>query len=374
MSQIGFGSRIRKSPFFDSTIEAGAAAFTIYNRMYMPVSYGNPDAEYELLTTAVALWDVAAERQVEIVGPDAKALVQYLSARNLESIKPGVARYAPLCDHNGVLINDPIVVCVNPDRYWLSIADSDVLLWVRAVAGERGDNVDVFEPDVSPLAIQGPLAEQLMADLVGPEMVAGLGFFKHCFAEIQGIPFVLCRSGWSKQGGFELFLTDGTRGNELWSIVMDAGEKYGIGPGTPNQQERIESGLLSYGSDHLRDATPLEVGLGAFVSLDNDIDFIGKAALLADRSGQSGRRPRRLVNVDINGPAISNTHPWPLTRGGVPVGELRNMVWSPRLQRSIGLAFVDAVAAEPGTVLSAQAEWQTLEAVVSGQPFGDPRA
>jgi len=275
MADIGIGSRVRKSPFYDSAVAAGATAFTIYNAMYMPVSYGDPTGEYQRLTTGVSVWDVAAERQVEISGPDAFALSNYLSARDLTGMKVGRARYAPICDHEGRLINDPVILRVGEDRYWFSIADSKLLLWARAIGGERYSNCEVMEPDVSPLAIQGPDAQALVGDLFGHELVDGMGFFHHCPVELDGIPIVLCKSGWSKQGGFELFLTDGSQGARLWNLVMEAGQKYRIAPGTPNHLERIESGLLSFGSDHDADTDPIEAGLGAYTSLDDGREFVG---------------------------------------------------------------------------------------------------
>lgn len=374
MAQISIGSRIRKSPFYDSTIAAGAESFTIYNNMYMPTGYGDPDGEYERLTERVALWDVAGERQVEIAGPDAAMLAQYVSARDLSALKVGRARYAPMCDHQGRLINDPVILRVDDDRYWLSIADTEVLLWVRALAGERGDNVEVFEPDVSPLAIQGPLADELVRDLFGADLVDGLGFFHHAPVELEGIPIVLCRSGWSKQGGFELFLTDGAQGNRLWDLVVEAGRGYGIGPGNPNQPERIESGLLSHGSDSDRDTDPIEAGLSAFTSLDSDVDFCGKAALLA-RLERPVRRP--IVNVTFNGnrdDAEWCRNPWSASVDGNEVGWLRNATWSPRLSRWIGIAQVETPHDAPGTTLSVvTGSGAVVCAVVTDEPFGTIR-
>lgn len=368
MPEIAVGSRVRKSPFWESTIAAGASQFTVYNHMYMPTSYGDPEAEYRRLTEAVAIWDVSAERQVEIVGPDARALTQRLCARDIMSCRPGRARYAPMCDHQGRLINDPVALCLDDDRFWLSIADSDVLLWAKAVAGERGDDVRVFEPDVSPLAIQGPLAADLAGDLFGHEMVDSMGMFHHRFAEIDGIPLVLCRSGWSKQGGFELFLTDGSRGGELWSKVVDAGEKYGIGPGSPNHQERVESGLLSFGSDTDADTDPVEAGLGAFVSLDMEHDFIGKAALQARIADGVARRV--VVNVAFDSEVPRCENPWDAFIDGVPAGRVHNAVWSPKLSRAIGLALVPAVMTRPGNRLCVATPEGPCMATISEAPFG----
>lgn len=375
MPEIMLGPRVRKSPYYEATVAAGVSAFTIYNHMYMPMSYGDVAEEYRRLTARVALWDVASERQIEIVGPDAARITQYLSARNLAGLKPGRARYAPICDHDGYLINDPVVLCLADDRFWFSIADSDLGFWAKAIARERRADVRVFEPDVSPLAIQGPSAEDLAIDLFGAEVVGPLGFFHHVGVELDGIGLVLCRSGWSKQNGFELFLTDGSRGVELWDRVLAAGARFGIGPGAPNAAERIESGLLSFGSDNDSQTDPFEAGLGAWVNLDGEYDFVGKAALLerVERGIE-----RSLVNVsftDGSGSAASLPleHPRSVRLDGQVVGELRNAIWSPRLGHGIGIALVHRSATTPGTRLAVDIDGVVCSVVVAPEPFGTPR-
>ncbi len=368
MPNVTIGSRIRKSPYYDATVKAGATGFTIYNRMYMPMSYGDPMGEYERLTTGVSCWDVAAERQVEITGPDAGALTQYVSARNLAGLLPGRARYAPMCDFDGCLINDPIALCLTENRWWLSIADNDMVLWVKAIAGAENFDVDVFEPDVSPLAVQGPKADSVCRDLFGADIIDSLGFFHHREHDLDGIPMVICRSGWSRQGGFELFLTDESAGLELWDRVMAAGEPYGIGPGSPHQMERIESGLLSFGSDTDADTDPFEAGLGGFVDLHADHDFIGKGALRARQADPSQRR--RLVNVTIDGDMPVSEHPWPAVLDNQAVGQVRTATWSPKLGQNIGLALVALDSSTPGTVFVVDADGIDLKATVDTVPFG----
>lgn len=346
---VTISPRIRKSPFFDGTIAAGAASFTVYNHMYMPTSYGDPAAEYHRLLHGVSMWDVAAERQVEIVGPDAEKLVRYLTPRNLGACEIGKGRYIPLCDHHGRLINDPVMLRLEDDLFWLSIADSDVILWVRAVAAERGYDCEVSEPDVSPLAIQGPKAEDVVADLLG-EWVREIKYFGFQQTSLKHIPLVVARSGWSKQGGFELYLRDGDFGMELWDAVREAGSKYGIGPGTPNHVERIESGLLSYGADHDRDADPFELGLGKLVDLTRDDEFIGKEAL--KRRAEGGAR-RKLVGFAFDGePFVANQHPLELeAEDGAPAGTLRAACFSVRRKENVGVAFVPVACAGIGTAL-----------------------
>lgn len=372
MAEITIGSRIAKSPFYAATVAAGATGYTIYNRMYMPTSFGDPLGEYDRLKTGVSMWDVGAERQVEIVGPDARAFTDRLSARDLSTLKPGRARYTPICNHAGVLINDPIALCLSDDRWWLSIADSDVLLHCQAVAGSEGFDVDVFEPDVSPLAIQGPKAVDVCRDLFGADLIDGLGFFHHRPVELDGIPMVICRSGWSRQGGFELFLTDGSRGQDLWDRVAAAGAPYGIAPGTPHHMERIENGLLSYRADTDDDTDPIEAGLGQWCDLERD--FVGRDALVA-RHDDAGAR-RRLVNVVVDrgdlgdDPLWTADQPHAASVGGAAAGELRVAVWSPKLACHVGLALVPVEHAEPGTRLDVDGLGDLVSMTVTDVPFG----
>ena len=275
-----------------------------------------------------------------------------------------------------------MVLCLDDDRFWVSIADTDLGFWAKAVAAERGADVRVFEPDVSPLAIQGPLADDLATDLFGADVVGSLGFFCHG-VEFDGIELVLCRSGWSKQNGFELFLTDGSKGLELWDKVMAAGARFGIGPGAPNAAERIESGLLSYGSDNDSQTTPFEAGLGSWVNLDAEYDFIGKQALR--RQFERGIE-RSLVNVSFADDSrlaplfpLENPRELTLVGGGEGdadagvVGELRNAVWSPLLGHPIGIALVAISAAVPGTALLVEMDGVGFGLVVAAEPFGTPR-
>ncbi len=368
MTGLVFGPRVRKSPFFDATVTAGATSFTIYNHMFMPTSYGDPIGEYERVKTGVSLWDVAAERQVEIVGPDATAVAQLVSARRLTDLRVGRARYAPMCDYDGCLINDPIALRLEENRWWFSIADSDMVHWVKGIAGAGGFDAHGFEPDVSPLAIQGPKADEVIRALFGNELVESLGFFHHRPVDLDGIPMVICRSGWSRQGGVELFLTDSTKGQTLWDRVMEAGAPFGIAAGAPHQMERIESGLLSYASDTDPDTDPIEAGLGAYVNLDDDFDFVGKQALIARHADPSTRR--RLVNVTLDGEMPRPEHPWEAHSGGVFVGQVRTATHSPKLGRNVGLALVPVACAEAGTTFAVDADGATLTATVMDTRFG----
>lgn len=350
--EIAIGANLRKSCYFDATLRAGAKNFSVYNHMLIPGHFGDPDGEYQRLMTGVAMWDVAAQRQVEVIGPDAARLVQYLTPRNLSGTKVGQGRYVPICDHGGYLINDPVLLKLAEDRFWLSVADSDIHLWAQAIAQERGWQAVVGEPDVSPLAIQGPLAVEVTAALFG-DWVRELRYFGFRETALAGIPLVLARSGWSKQGGYELYLTDGRRGTELWDLVAVAGVPFGIGPGAPNDIERVESGLISYGSDMRRQvipADPFEMGLGGLVDLEREDDFVGRAAL--QRIAARGPARRR-VGFWVDGTPPSPGHPVPVHLAGDVVGVLSEMVFSPRLGCSIGLGLLRADLDDATTGLTA---------------------
>ncbi|WP_136442146.1 glycine cleavage T C-terminal barrel domain-containing protein [Pacificoceanicola onchidii] len=340
MAEIGPNTRLRVSPFYNATVQDGVTAFSPYNAMLMPVSYGNPDAEYDRLLNGVSQWDVSVERQVEITGPDAARLVQLLSVRDLSTIEVGKGKYIPMCDHRGVLINDPVVLKHGSHTFWLSIGDNNILMWARAIAAERGLNVAICEPDVSPMAVQGPKAEEVVAAVFG-DWVRALRYFWFAPAEISGIPVIVQRSGYSKQGGFEIYLRDGSRGTELWNIVKEAGQPWGIGPGNPNPIERIESGLLSYGGDTDDQTTPFEVRLGKYVDLDLDDDVIGITALRRIKA-EGVRRQQLGIVFDT-----SERHPghaiwYDIEKDGQKIGHMTCGAWSPRAQAMIGFALVGA--------------------------------
>lgn len=365
---LTFGTRVAKSPFFDETLAAGAVSFTVYNHTWMPTSYGDDEAEYWRLIDAVAMWDVSCQVQVELAGPAAGALAQAVVCRDLTGMEIGQGKYAPMADHRGRLINDPVLVRVDEDRWWLSLADSDMLFWCRAVAAERGLDAEVTQPEVFPLAVQGPRAADVMADLFG-DWVRNLPRFRFCPAAVDGIEVVLVRSGWSGRGGFEIYLLGRERGSDLWRLVAEAGRPWGIGPGAPNYVERMESGLLSYRADTTDDSDPFEAGLDRFVDLDSGADFIGRSALEDIR--RTGPRRRR-VGLFIDGaPVSSPDHPWPITAGGAneAVGTLRAAARSPRLARNIGVALLDTPWAHPGTEVTVQTPTGTRTAQVTPLPF-----
>ncbi len=343
MFSIFPSARLRPSPFYDATLAEGVTSMTVYNHMLLPTGYGQPEAEYWRLINGVSQWDVAAERQVQLRGPDAGRLAQILAARDLSRCAVGQGKYVPLCNHQGVLINDPILLKRADDLYWLSIADSNIWFWAEAVATERGLRVEVSEPDVSPMALQGPKAVEVVAHVCG-DWVRGLKYFWFRDTEIAGIPVVVARSGWSKQGGYEIYLRDGSRGTALWNIFREAGAPWGIGPGNPNWCERVESGLISYGGDTDAATNPFEVRMGKYVDLDVPNDTIGIAALRRI-SAEGPRRQSLGVILDEPEPVASGFSWHPILQGGVRVGDLTNVAFSYRLHQNIGFALISSACA-----------------------------
>ena len=345
MFSISPSTRLRPSPFYEATLADGACAMTIYHHMLLPTSYGHPEEEYWRIINGVSMWDVAVQRQVELRGPDAGRLAQILAPRDLSGCAVEQGKYVPLCNHDGVLINDPILLKLDEDRYWFSIADSDIWFWAEAIARERGLDVAIGEPDVSPLAIQGPKAEAVVAAIFG-DWVRDLRYFWFRAAEVEGIPVIVARSGWSKQGGFEIYLMDGSKGSALWAIVKEAGAPYGIGPGNPNWCERVESGLFSFGGDSDARTNPFEVRMGKYVDLDVPDDTIGIQALR--RIAAEGPKRHQLGVVLDAGAPVGAGFTWSdIEREGDRIGDLTTCVWSYRMTRNIGFALV-SVSARPG--------------------------
>lgn len=338
MAEIGPNTRLKVSPFYQATIDDGVAAFVTYNRMLLPVSYGDPAGEYERLMTGVSQWDVGVQRQVQLKGPDAARLAQILSVRDLTRCRADQGRYVPMCDHRGTLINDPVVMKRADDLFWFSIADNNVLLWARGIAAERRLNVEITEPDVSPMAVQGPKAEDVIEAIFG-SWVRDLKYFGFRETSIGDIPVVVARSGYSKQGGFELYLMDGQRGTELWNIVREAGKPWDIGPGYPNPTERIESGLLSFGGDTDDRTNPFEVRLGKFVDLNLDDEVIG-IVNLRDIHRRGIERHQLGILLDGDEPRPVHAVWYDVLADGRKVGDMTNGTWSPRRGCTLGYTLI----------------------------------
>ena len=368
---IGFGTQIRKSPYFDATLRYGAREFSVYNHMYIPRDFGDPVENYWNLVNKAILCDVAVERQVEITGPDAARFVQLLTPRNLSECHVGQCKYVMITSEEGGIINDPILLRLGENHFWLSLADSDVLLWAKGVAVHSGMDVSIGEPDVSPLQLQGPRSLEIMKVLFGVE-IGTLRYFWLRDLELDGIPLVVSRTGWSSELGYEIYLRDASRGDELWERIMAAGQPFGLRAGHTSTIRRIEGGMLSYHADMDINTNPFELGLDKLVDLDMEAAFIGKAAL--KRIKAAGIR-RKQVGLQITGPPIeaTNTRFWPLLARDEQVGIITSAVYSPQLERNIALAMVSLEWAGKGSELLARCSSGDHHAIVVDVPFIDPQ-
>ena len=352
MALISPSRRLRRTPFSEGVEAAGVKAYTIYNHMLLPTVFESVEADYRHLKTHVQLWDVAVERQVELRGPDAGRLMQMLTPRDLRGMLPGQCYYVPMVDETGGMLNDPVALKLAEDRYWISIADSDLLLWVKAIAHGFRLDVLVEEPDVSPLAVQGPKADELMARVFGPDVMA-LKFFRFGWFDFQGNWLVVARSGYSKQGGFEIYVEGSALGMPLWNALMEAGADLEVRAGCPNGIERIEGGLLSYGNDMTRENTPHECGLGRFCSTQTAIGCVGRDALL--RVAKEGPVQQvRPLSVDGDCPPCDRI--WPLYAGTKRVGQITSAARSPDFDTTVAVGMVRMTHWDPGTRLETETQ------------------
>ncbi len=362
----------RKSPYYQRTVEAGCTSWDLYNHMLIPTLYDDDLKEYWHLLNHVTLWDVAVERQVEITGPDAARFTQLLTPRDLSKTAVGQCKYVVICAPDGGIVNDPILLKLAEDRFWLSLADSDALLFAMGVQAFAGMDVELREPDVSPLQVQGPRSKDVIRKLFGDD-VMNLKYYWCTEAEVDGIPLVISRTGWTGEVGYEIYLRDGSRGADLWDTVMDAGQEFDIRPIAPSDQRRMEAGIFNYGNDMDLTNNPFEVtGLERLVELDNDNVFVSREALT--RIAAAGVS-KKLVGVRIDGPPLPMWLEdfWPVTKDGAVVGRLTSASYSPRLDMNMGYAWVPIGFASEGTVLQIEAPIDAMAATVVALPVLDPK-
>jgi len=367
-----FGPWYRRSPYFDATRRAGCTAYDIYNHMYLPGYYDDPDVEYALLNEGVTMWDVGVERTVEVSGPDADKLIDMITCRDLTKCAVKQGKYMIVTAPDGGIVNDPVLLHVDENRWWMQLADSDAGLYALGVLGASGLNAKVTLPDVHPMQVQGPLSAKTLEKLVGSAIYDIKYYWCENFS-IDGIPVLISRTGWTAIPGFEVNLLDYSRGDDLWDAVAGAGEEFGIKPIAPCEARRIEGGIFNYGSDMTLDDTPLHVmGLERLVE-DQPQDYMGKAALEALKTKGVDRK---LVGLDLPGDQLRAelSRTWDVVRDGTTVGRVTDAVWSPGLERNIGFVWVPIDMAEPGTKLEIHTEHgTTIEGTTASIPFVDPR-
>jgi len=368
---FGFGTQIRKSPYFDSTVKWGATGFSVYNHMYIPRDFGSPEQNFWNLIQTAILCDVAVERQVEITGPDAYKFTQLLTPRDLSKLAIGQCKYVLITNNEGGILNDPVLLRLAENHFWLSLADSDVLLWAQGVAVNSGLNVQIKEPDVSPLQLQGPNSGDIMVKLFG-EDIRELKYYWLREYDLDGIPLIVSRTGWSSELGYEIYLRDGSKGNELYEKIMEAGKTHGLQPGHTSSIRRIEGGMLSYHADADINTNPFELGLDRLVNLDADINFVGKDAL--KKIKQDGIK-RKQVGIEIDCEPLTgpNTTFWELQKDDKKIGKVTSAVYSPRLKKNIALAMVEIQQTEIGNKFEVISNEGKFNCTVVEKPFYDPK-
>jgi len=368
MSLVQRGARLRRSPYFEATQRWGAKAYTVYNHMLFPIRFDDLEAEYWHLLEHVTLWDVAVERCLEISGPDGFAFTQLLTPRNLNACAVGQAKYVLVCAPDGGILNDPVLTRMDENRFWLALASSDALLYAKGLAAYAGMDVELRELDVAPLQIQGPKSKDVVRALFGDEILE-LRYYFFLEREVEGIPVVVTRTGWTSELGYEVYLCDPTRGTDLWELILEAGRPHQIRPTGPCDIRRIEGGIFNWGADMTYENNPFELGLDRLVDLD--VPCVARAAL--NRIAAEGVR-RRIAGVELEGerfPCLNFTK-WPVVVDGAQIGKVTSAVYSPRLEKNIGYSWVPAELAEPETELHVESEWGPRTAKVVGMPFLDP--
>ena len=368
---FGFGTQIRKSPYFNSTVKWGATGFSVYNHMYIPRDFGNPEQNFWNLINEAILCDVAVERQVEITGPDAYKFVQLLTPRDLSKLAVGQCKYVLITNHEGGILNDPVLLRLAENHFWLSLGDSDILLWAQGVAVNSGLNVKIIEPDASPLQLQGPNSVKIMQKLFG-ESIIELKYYWFKELELDGIPLIVSRTGWSSELGYELFLRDGSKGDLLWEKIMEAGKNLGLKPGHTSSIRRIEGAMLSYHADADINTNPYEVGLDRLVSLDSDINFIGKDALKKIKENGVKRKQVGLI-IDCDPLKGPNTTFWKIKKNNKIVGKVTSAVYSPRLKKNIALAMISIEESKIGNIVDIEVMNKTVKSTIVEKPFYDPK-
>jgi len=367
---FSFGTQVRKSPYAEATVRWGAQKFSVYNHMYIPRDFGDPVQNFWNLVNDAILCDVSVERQVEITGPDAARFVQYMNCRDLSKCQVGQCKYVLLTDQDGGIINDTILLKLGENHFWLSIADSDVLLWAKGLAVNAGMDVHIAEPDVSPLQLQGPKSRDILRAAFG-DGPAALKYFWFTEHEWEGIPLIISRTGWSSELGYEIYLREGAAGDRLWEYLMEVGEPMGLHPGHTSSIRRIEGAMLSYQADMTLENNPFELGMDRLVNLDMEADFVSKAALT--RIAENGVE-KLSVGLELEGPPLegSNDEYWPIMIDGLIVGRVTSAIYSPRLEKTIALAMMTKQYAELGTQGVVETTERSRNCIVVPKPFYDP--
>ena len=344
--KLNMSRRIRRTPYTNRVEEHGVSDFTVVNHMLLPKGFKNTiEEDYWHLSKEVQIWDVSCQRQVQISGPDAASLIQKLTPRSIKTMEIGKCFYIPMLNENAGMINDPVLLKLDDDMFWISIADSDILLWAKGYALGLNLDVNIDEPDVYPLAVQGPKSEELLVSIFGEE-IKKIKFFNFRIVDFEGTKQVIARSGYSKQDGFEIYFKVHEKyfdkvemGEKLWDTIWKAGKKFNISPGCPNLIDRIEGGLMSYGNDFTRENNPFECNLEKYCKDDVPHDFIGKQALTKIKN--EGIKQKMMGIIFDGNPCPATGQPLKvLSKDNKKIGQITSGIFSPRIKKNIGLSMI----------------------------------
>ena len=366
-----FGPWYRRSPFFEATLRDGCTAYDIYNHMYLPGYFDDITKEYWALVNDVVIYDVGVERTVQVSGPDADRLIDRITCRDLRKCAVKQGKYMIVTAPDGGIVNDPVLLHVDENTWWMQLADSDAGLYALGVATAAGLDAQVSYPDAYPMQVQGPKSVKTLAKLVGPA-IYDLKYYWCDRFEIGGIPVVVSRTGYTAVPGFEVNILEPSRGTELWDAILAAGEEFSIRPAIPSMMRRLEAGIFNYGSDMTLENNPFELmGLERLVE-EQPQDYIGKEAL--ERVRREGVT-RKLVGLVIDGDELTFDPIgfWPASSGGKEVGKVTDAVWSPSLEKNIGYVWVPIELAAPGNRLDIESERGHLTGTTAAIPFVDPK-
>ena len=334
---IAKSRRLRSTPYTSRIERQGVTAYTVYNHMLLPAAFGSLEDSYHHLKEHVQIWDVAGERQVEISGKDSAKLVQLMTCRDLSKSKDGRCYYCPILDDEAGIINDPVVLRLNENRWWISIADSDVILFAKGLSIGNKFDVKITEPNVDIMAVQGPRSFKLMEKVFG-DKITKLKFFGFDYFDFQGTKHLIAQSGWSKQGGYEIYVENTKSGLELYDHLFEAGKEFNVKPGCPNLIERIESALLSFGNDMDNEDNPYECGFDKFINIDSNINFLGKEKL---KKIKTEGIKKKLMGIKLDAKEISLSGSLDLKdENNNIIGELRSACYSPHFEKVIGIAMM----------------------------------
>jgi glycine cleavage system aminomethyltransferase T len=371
MSLVQRGARNRRTPYYEAEQRHSPLGYTVYNHMYFPIRFDTFEAEFEALLNDVTVWDVSVERCLEISGPDGFTFAQLLTPRDLSKCAVGQAKYVLIVDGDGGIINDPVLTRMDENTFWFALASSDALLFARGLKNAYPDlDVTIKEADVAPMQIQGPRSKDLMRDLIGDEVLDIKYYYFKQFS-IDGIPVVVTRTGWTSEVGYEIYLTDTSKGTELWEKVMKAGEPYNVRPTGPSDIRRIEGAIFNWGADMTYENNPYEMGLDRLVDDLPEQASISTAALKRIKADGVSRK---INGVEFDGhpfPGLNNAK-WPVTDGGRQIGKVTSAIHSPRLGKNIGYAWLPADRSREGASITVQTEWGERSGTIVEMPFVDP--